>query len=301
MGLISVKHLKKVFDKEAAVKDITFNVTEGGCTALLGPNGAGKTTTLRLLAGLLQPTGGSIRFLALKSGEDQRKYIGYLPQHPVFFNWMTAKEFLVYVGELTGLSKRKAAGKSEELLDLLGLANAKRKSIGGFSGGMKQRLGIAQAMIHGPKLVMLDEPVSALDPFGRREVLEMMKELKRRTTILFSTHVLHDAEEVCDDILIINKGEIVLSGTLKNIRRQHQQNIIKITAEANIAQWGSSLNEWSEITDIILGDNSVTLAVKDLELARISLIREIADKNIPVSQFVVGQSTLEDLFMRVVR
>ena len=301
MQLISVEGLKKVFDKEAAVKGINFGIDDGSCTALLGPNGAGKTTTLRLLAGLLKPTEGSIQFVGINPGEDHRKYIGYLPQQPVFFNWMTAKEFLVYVGELAGLSKKEAALKSEELLELLGIADAKKKRIGGFSGGMKQRLGIAQAMIHDPKLIMLDEPVSALDPFGRREVLEMMKELKKRTTILFSTHVLHDAEEVCEDIIIINKGEIVLSGALREIRKEHQQNIITITAAGDIESWVTSIKQWPELLDCTLKENTVIFTVKDLEQARAKLIEDISEKKIPILQFTVGQSSLEDLFMRVVQ
>ena len=121
------------------MKGITFNISEGGCTALLGPNGAGKTTTLRLLAGLLQPSEGSIQFVGITPGEDHRKYIGYLPQQPVFFNWMTAQEFLIYVGELAGLSKNIATEKSNELLELLGIAQAKKKRVDGFSGGMKFR------------------------------------------------------------------------------------------------------------------------------------------------------------------
>src|SRR5690606_1974532 len=196
--LVSIENLVKRFGKETAVKNLSFEIKKGSCTALLGPNGAGKTTTLQMLAGLLHPTSGKIAFDGMENG-DNRKYIGYLPQHPVFYNWMTANEFLVYVGQLAHLSKQESQRSADELLELVGIADAKKKKIGGFSGGMKQRLGIAQAMIHEPKLVMLDEPVSALDPVGRREVIEMMRQLKEKTTILFSTHVLHDAEEVCDD------------------------------------------------------------------------------------------------------
>ena len=301
MNLISVKNLKKVFGKEEAVKGISFDIAEGGCIALLGPNGAGKTTTLTMLAGLLEPTEGSINFMGIKPGEDHRKYIGYLPQQPVFYNWMTAIEFLIYVGELAGLTKKQAKQKAEELLELLGIAEAKKKRIGGFSGGMKQRLGIAQAMIHDPKLVMLDEPVSALDPFGRREVLEMMKELKKQTTILFSTHILHDAEEVSDEIMIINKGEIVLSGALKEIRKEHQQNMITITTEENLESWVNSIKAWPIFNDISLHENNVTFFVKDVDQAREQLMKEIAEKHIPISQFLIGQSSLEDLFLKVVR
>ncbi len=210
MLLITIDSLTKQFGKKQAVRELSFEIKKGSCTALLGPNEAGKTTTLKMLAGLLAPTKGRIYFNEQPTG-DLRKYVGFLPQFPVFCNWMTAREFLEYVGKLSGLPKRAAAEKTIELIELVGLKDAGDQRIGGFSGGMKQRLGIAQAMIHSPKLLMLDEPVSALDPVGRRDVITMLTELKKHTTILFPTHVLSDAEEVCDEIVIIRKGELALS------------------------------------------------------------------------------------------
>src|SRR5699024_6824411 len=158
--------------------------------ALLGPNGAGKTTTLRMLSGLLKPTTGTIHIANAKKGEDVRHDIGYLPQYPVFHPWMTGKEFLTYVGQLAYLTKKEAAEKADQLLQKVAIYEARNKRIGKYSGGMKQRLGIAQAMIHDPKVLLLDEPVSSLDPIGRREVLTLMEELKQQTTLLFSTHIL---------------------------------------------------------------------------------------------------------------
>src|SRR5699024_10985732 len=184
-----------------------------------------------MLAGLLKPTSGSIEFKE-KKAKDLREFIGYLPQSIAFFNWMSGKEFLVFAGQLAKLDRKEAEKRSEELLERVGLTAAKKRKIGGYSGGMKQRLGLAQALIHRPKLLILDEPVSALDPHGRREVLEMMREIKEETTILFSTHVLHDAEEISDDILIMHEGEIAISGSLENVMEAYQQPTLQIEFES---------------------------------------------------------------------
>src|SRR5690625_1115198 len=193
---LSVKNLTKKFNSQLAVDNVSFDLNAGQCTALLGPNGAGKTTTLRMIAGLLSPTDGSIQFEGYENGRDIREKIGYLPQNPVFYAWMTGKEFLVYVGRLAHLSKLEAIQRAEKLLEQVGISHVKNKRIGQYSGGMRQRLGIAQALIHKPALLMLDEPVSSLDPIGRREVLTLLEKLKEETTILFSTHILNDAEEI---------------------------------------------------------------------------------------------------------
>ncbi|GAF06544.1 ABC transporter ATP-binding protein [Paenibacillus pini] len=163
-NLLKVEHLSKQFKGHPVVKDISFNIEEGHCVALLGPNGAGKTTTLHMLTGLLKATSGHIRLLV--NGQevaDPRQYIGYLPQTPTFYPWMTGQEFVQYSAELSGLTLLEARGRTKEWLEQVGLTDAARRKIGGYSGGMKQRLGFAQALIHEPKLLILDEPVSALD------------------------------------------------------------------------------------------------------------------------------------------
>lgn len=294
-----VTSLTKSFGKLTAVNNLSFSIEEGCCVALLGPNGAGKTTTLEMLAGLLEPTGGRITFLGNEQA-DYRAHIGYLPQQPVFFPWMTALEFLIFMGELSGMSKGAVTKRANELLELVGISEAKGRKIGGFSGGMKQRLGIAQALIHEPKLLILDEPVSALDPVGRREILEMMKMLKESMTILFSTHILHDAEEVCDEVIMINKGELAIAGPLLELRRNHQQDVIMISAEEDLESWSRTLKTWEVVSKIVAAKGTVTIFVKDVPQARNALLAEIAAKNLPINGFTVGQTSLEDLFMKVV-
>ncbi len=301
MPVITVTGLKKNFQEKEVIKGLDFNLENGKCTALIGPNGSGKSTTLRMLSGLIKPSSGEIKFQNESNFRDIRKYIGYLPQFPVFHDWMTGPEFLQYVGQLGGLSKGISKQRSEELLILVGLADAKKMRIGKYSGGMKQRLGIAQAIIHDPKLVMLDEPVSALDPFGRREVLELLGRLKEDKTILFSTHILNDAEEVCDNILFLHNGIIVESGSMSELRsRHHQQKIVMEFAEGTKEFVASLTSEYKDESCTIEG-NQVTFIVKDIEQAKTAFLRKIVDKNMPLIRFEVGRLTLEDVFLKVVQ
>lgn len=301
MPVITVTGLKKNFKEKEVIKGLDFNLENGKCTALIGPNGSGKSTTLRMLSGLIKPSSGKIQFQNESNFRDIRKYIGYLPQFPVFHEWMTGLEFLQYVGQLGGLSKGISKQRSEELLILVGLADAKKMRIGKYSGGMKQRLGIAQAIIHDPKLVMLDEPVSALDPFGRREVLELLGRLKEDKTILFSTHILNDAEEVCDNILFLHNGIIVESGSMSELRsRHHQQKIVMEFGEGTKEFVASLTSEYNNESCTIEG-NQVTFIVKDIEQAKTVFLRKIADKNMPLIRFEVGRLTLEDVFLKVVQ
>lgn len=301
MSLIHVKALTKEFSGTKAVNGIDLSIKEGVCTALLGPNGAGKSTTLNMLTGLMKSTSGTINFDNRYVG-DRRKFIGYLPQYPKFYGWMSGKEYLLYVGQLGGLTKTRAEEKSEELLKLIGLEDAKKKKISGYSGGMKQRLGIAQALIHEPKLVILDEPVSALDPVGRREVLELMRTLKDETSILFSTHVLHDAEEICDEIYIMKQGKVVIEGELTKLQKDYQRPIISLKTEYALRDWSESLtgNEWVREIKAIK-DNEVNITVTDIDIAREKLITDEALKERKLNYFEIGKTRLEDLFMEVTK
>ncbi|WP_127582395.1 ABC transporter ATP-binding protein [Paenibacillus koleovorans] len=306
-GLMEVQSLTKKFDNgHIAVNSLSFGIRQGRCMALLGPNGAGKTTTLNMLAGLIRPTGGAIRFTD-GAPPDLRAWIGFLPQHPAFFNWMSGRELLEMTGRLAHLSAKQAAARAAELLETVGLdREAAKRYIGGYSGGMKQRLGIAQALIHRPKLLMLDEPVSALDPIGRREVLELMQALKRETTLLFSTHVLHDAEAVCDDVLLLHKGKIAVAGELADVRNRYRRPLIRITGDSPFINTISGWEHQPFIHSVHINESigSATLEVAPdeggMEQARAFVCRAIAEQAIPVRQLEFGQSTLEDLFMQVV-
>jgi ABC-2 type transport system ATP-binding protein len=302
MSLLHVNQLTKKFSDSIAVNQISFTIQEGHCVSLLGPNGAGKTTTLKMLSGLLAPSEGVITFKGMDKAADIRQFIGFLPQHPSFYPWMSGLEFLVYAARLTHLSKVEANRRALELIELVGIGEAKHRRIAGYSGGMKQRLGLAQAMIHKPRLLILDEPVSALDPVGRRDVLNLMNQIKKETTILFSTHVLHDAEGISDDVLIIRKGEIVISGSLNAVRTEHQQPIIIIEFEQDqvLEEWISVWKENKIIKEIHREHHTLKVVVNHLDSAKLILLKDIVDKQLDIRKFEVAQTTLEDLFMKAV-
>lgn len=300
--LLTVSGLTKRYKEHVAVNDISFNIEEGRCVTLLGPNGAGKTTTLKMLAGLLKASAGSIAFQGANEGEDRRRLIGYLPQYPAYYNWMTGREFLLYVGQLSHMSIQEARKRADELLHMVGIEEAKNRRIGSYSGGMRQRLGLAQAMMHEPKLLILDEPVSALDPVGRRDVLQMMGEIKKQTTVLFSTHVLHDAEMVSDDVIIIHNGKIVIEGELAAVREQHQQPIITIELDRE-AERHAFINRWQDdalVSELTVDHHTVKLIVQDVGAAQNALLKHIVEQQFAMRKFEVGQTTLEDLFMKAV-
>lgn len=336
MPLLEVEGLVKSFGATKAVKGLDFTVMEGRCAALLGPNGAGKTTTIRMLTGLLKATAGTVRINS-RSGSKQRdirELLGYVPQSPSFYGWMTGKEYVAYAGKLCGLTARQAEVRAKELLSRVGLEEAGKRRIQGYSGGMKQRLGLAQSLVHRPKLLVMDEPVSALDPIGRREVLELLQELKSETTVLFSTHVLHDAEELCDDIIIMASGQIALQGSLQEVRNNNRLPVISIRLEEGqeSRDWALSLKRDAElfaqkaagmengssvmplphmslarmallshVQEVEQEGYLLRLVVGEIAQARQSLLEELAHEKVGVTKLEVGFSSLEDLFMKVVK
>ncbi|MEQ6074225.1 ATP-binding cassette domain-containing protein [Bacillus subtilis] len=293
--MLSIESLCKSYRHHEAVKNISFHVNENECVALLGPNGAGKTTTLQMLAGLLSPTSGNIKLLGEKKPD--RRLIGYLPQYPAFYSWMTANEFLTFAGRLSGLSKRKCQEEIGEMLEFVGLHEAEHKRIGGYSGGMKQRLGLAQALLHKPKFLILDEPVSALDPTGRFEVLDMMRELKKHMAVLFSTHVLHDAEQVCDQVVIMKNGEISWKGELQELKQQQQTNVFTLSVKEKLEGW---LEEKPYVSAIVYKNPSqAVFELPDIHAGR-SLLSDCIRKGLTVTRFEQKTESLEDVYLKVV-
>lgn len=264
MNVLEINNLTKRYSNKTAVENIEFALESGKCTALLGPNGAGKTTTLNMIAGLLAATTGSIKSPLLTENQDLRSLIGFLPQYPSFYTWMSGEEYMMFSGEVCGLTKKEAAERTESLLSLVGLQEGKNRKISQYSGGMKQRLGIAQALIHKPKLILLDEPVSALDPFGRREVLELMKRLKNETTILFSTHILNDAEEVSDYVVFMNEGKVIEKGSLIEVKQRNTENMINLQFAEPASAFASNFSMY----EINVKANTIAISVQDLEAAK---------------------------------
>lgn len=300
MAFVSVHNLRKTFDKNTVINGISFDLEKGKCVSLLGPNGAGKTTTLRMLSGLMEPTNGTITIGNSNDSSDIRSFIGYLPQYPVFHNWMSGKEFLIYVGRLAHLSKQEATTRAEALLKQVGIEDAKNRRIKKYSGGMKQRLGIAQAMIHNPKLILLDEPVSSLDPIGRREVLDLLEELKQETTILFSTHILSDAEEVSDELLLLHQGTIMESGTLAALQDKHESTRIDLTFTSDAQSQEGIIHQLNSVQEVKRDGDHLFIFAEDTNQARTDLLKLASEQNWSLTKFEIKKTSLEELFMKVV-
>ena len=223
MDILHIENLEKSFGQNKVLQGISFTVPEGSIFGFIGGNGAGKTTTMKMVLGLLPPDKGDIYVCGEKvvyGNTKTNKYIGYLPDVPEYYNWMRPKEYLKLCGEITGMSPKAIKSRSQELLQMVGLSKTKHK-IGGFSRGMKQRLGMAQALLNEPKLLICDEPTSALDPMGRKEILDILQEVKGKTTVIFSTHILSDVERICDRATVLHKGKIALCGSLQELRARH--------------------------------------------------------------------------------
>lgn len=293
---LHVQALTKEYGKEKAVNQVTFSLYKNTATALIGPNGAGKTTTLSILAGLLKQSSGSVVIDGDIQG-DIRSEIGFLPQYPQFYSWLTALEFIEMVAKLSGIDGKMIKSQSVRTLDFVGLADAKNKKIGTFSGGMKQRLGLAQAIVHKPGLLLLDEPVSALDPMGRREVLNLLKELQEHTTILYSTHILNDAEEMTDQLLFLRKGELVEQGSLKEVRDKYANPQYRIlfadTEEAakfvEISPWPA--RQENEVAFVPLEDKKPIMN---------EVLQVLANSNLSLSKLERASASLEEIFLQVV-
>ena len=221
MNILEISHVTKAFGAKKVIRDLSFSVPEHSVFGFIGQNGAGKTTTMKMVLGLLERDQGEIFVNGEKVvfGQNRtNRCIGYLPDVPEFYGFLTPAEYLDLCGRMTGMSKEARKKRAEELLRMVGL-EAENRRIRGFSRGMKQRLGIAQALLNRPKLLLMDEPTSALDPMGRKEILDILSSVREHTTVLFSTHILSDVERICDRIAFLHEGKIALSATLEEIRR----------------------------------------------------------------------------------
>lgn len=297
--LIQTIHLSKSFNGIKAVDDVNLNVPKGSIYGFLGPNGAGKTTTLKMLTGMLKPDVGDVIINHEKmiyGSYEQTKNIGFLPDVPEYYNWMNAKEFLKLCGKLFGIDNHELDKRIHELLELTGINT--NKKISGYSRGMKQRLGIAQALINNPEVVFLDEPTSALDPLGRKEILDLIYCLKEKATVFFSTHILTDVERICDRIAIMNEGKVILEDTVAGIKGKHLNNKVQLRTNQNsLAREVFSHESW--VREIV-GDGELIIEVKELELAHIEIPRILFQNQMQLIEFKVVEPSLEDIFMKVV-
>lgn len=302
MAAIEIKGLTKKFGDFKALNGLDIEVPRGSVFGFLGPNGAGKTTTTRILAGLSRASGGSVRVLgrdAFREADEFKGLMGYLPDVPAFYDWMRAGEYLSFVGELFGLGGAELKRRVAELLDAAGLVTVDRK-IGGFSRGMKQRLGIAQAFVNDPEILLLDEPTSALDPIGRKEVLDMIESLSEKKTVFFSTHILADVERVCDAVAIIDKGKLLVEGTLEELKNTYSRPVFSIELDADGTPLADMLASAPWVSSIDVDGPVLTVEVSSVRAAQTELVGIVARSGLPIRKMELKETTLEDIFVDAV-
>ncbi|MDB4991073.1 MAG: transporter, ATP-binding protein [Myxococcaceae bacterium] len=299
--VLSVGELHKTFrvgffrKRIEAVRGVSFEVHKGETFGLLGPNGAGKTTTIKSILRLIHQDRGSIRLFGSELSIASMGRIGYLPENPYVYQYLRAPEFLDLCGRLMGMDARSRRTRSAEMLELVGLAHATDRPIGRFSKGMMQRVGLAQALLHDPELLILDEPMSGLDPIGRKQVRDIiLGQRKRVKTLIFTSHVLSDVEMLCDHIAIVNKGQVVARGTLDELLRPEVRRVriqledVTPELKERLATRGLALREHDKTLHITVeGDSSVN-----------PLLSELLAAGARVIEVEPERETLEDLFVR---
>ena len=296
MDMLRITNLYKSFGDKEVLRGLTLSVPEHSIYGFIGKNGSGKTTTMKTVLGLLKADSGEI----VVNGEkvvygqtDTNRYIGYLPDVPEFYSFMTAKEYLRFCGDITGISCAEMEERIKELLTLVGLADETHR-IKGFSRGMKQRLGIAQALLSRPKLLVCDEPTSALDPVGRKEILDILLAIKDQTTVLFSTHILSDVERICTDVAFLKDGVVNIGGKLSDIKTRYRSNEYMIETE-NDSDTVILQNVFPDVKEI--DRNKVTFSENKYSASEV--LRFVVDHRISLLKVERLEPSLEDLFMEV--
>lgn len=301
---IKVTNLTKKFGDFIAVDKLEFQVQKNHVVGFLGPNGAGKTTTLRMIVGLSEATSGSIEISGVpvifgNSASNQK--IGYLSELPSFYLWMNGVEYLNFVADIFRIEPVKKQAKIDELLKLVNLWDARGKKIGTYSGGMKQRLGIAQALINDPEVVILDEPVSALDPIGRKETLEIIERLKVDKTILLSTHVLSDVDRICDDVVIVNHGKLVAMSPLPELKAKHASPMLEIEFNKTPEKLLPDLKNQSWVKKFENDGSMLKIWLNDNDVVKDNLpIEYFVNKKIGILNYGLRMPEMEDLFIELV-
>lgn len=294
---VQIRNAKKTFrvgffrKKVEAVRDVSFEVEKGEIFGIVGPNGAGKTTTLKMLTGLVRPESGTL----LIDGQDvrdvrTRRKLGYLPENPYFYEHLTIDELLRFYGQLYGLERAVLRQRVPELIERVGLSHARDRKIGKYSKGMRQRAGLAQAIIDDPELVILDEPQTGLDPFGRKDVRDLIFSLKEEgKTVLFSSHILPDVEAVCDRVVLINKGLVLDMGTLEELTGQRVKGFeIVATNVQNIPGMARKLHSQARSTFLEVSTEA------DLQRC----LTELLEQGARVGGVTTRRENLEDVLAR---
>lgn len=308
-SVIQTNKLSKSFGNYQALKSLDLNVPANSIVGFLGPNGAGKSTTIKLLLGLSKPTAGSGTIFGMdieKQNQDIRRQVGYLAQNPRFYEHLTAYQIMDFTARFFFKGpEHLIKERINETLKLVGLEEKANRPIRGFSGGERQRLGIAQAQVNYPDLLILDEPAAALDPQGRRDVLEIMEKLRKYTTIFFSTHILDDVQRVSDRVIILNHGELIAQGSVEELLSASTGLSYKMVIKGNADRVQNHLMAFPWVQDVKTGKqnshSALNVVVKDEEIAEKILLREVlSDENVTVLEFNRNKQNLEEVFLSLV-
>lgn len=306
--VIETLGLTKTYKGVQALKSLDLQVHHNSIFGFLGPNGAGKTTTIKLLLGLIRPTAGSATVFGMDSinqSVDIRARIGYLPQEPHFYEYMTARQTLRFTAKFFFKGPEKAIEERvDEMLHLVDLAGKADRPLRTFSSGERQRLGIAQAQVNYPDLLILDEPAASLDPIGRRDVLEVMSKLRKYTTVFYSTHILDDVQRVSDTVVILNKGQLVAQGPIEELLAGSEGVVYVIHLKGDVdsalkqvksEQWVSGVK-----TGQHNGETTWQVSVTDPQAAEEQMLKLLVNGPVVVTEFRRKQYELEDIFMQVI-
>ncbi len=301
---IQTEGLTKRYGNIVALDSLTLAVPVGSVFGCLGPNGAGKTTLVRVLSGLTKPSAGRATVAGVDvatGGLELRRSINVLDQQPRFYAWMTGRELLDYAGRLYGLHGATLRARVDEALSVTDLVDAARRRIGGYSGGMRQRLGLAQVLLNRPDVLFLDEPASSLDPAGRHEILRAVAELRGRATVFMSTHILSDVERVCDRVAILDRGRLVVAAGVEELQARYAQPVylIELESDTDAATLAADLRAAPWVGAVTVAGATVRVVASDAGVAAREALPLVARAGGEVVRFERARPSLEDIFLRL--
>lgn len=299
--VIQTKGLTKTFGDFTAVDGINLAVKKGSIHGFVGPNGAGKTTTIKMLIGAIKSTRGEGLIKSHEAGSlEARKLIGYSPEHPFFYADMAAFDYLVYMARVCGVKRGEALERATELLDWLDLSDFSWSKVGGFSAGMKQRLSLAQALIHEPELLILDEPTANMDPTGRLSILDKLKQLshERKVTIFLSSHILSELEQVVDSLTMINKGRIVVQGDINDLRKRFSENHFLLKTSQNEAVLEAVKAKECFREGWIDAEGFIHLVSEHGATLRQEIAKAVAENNALLEHLSEERASLQDIYRK---
>jgi ABC-2 type transport system ATP-binding protein len=295
---LTVTNLSKQYGQQLAVDNISFSVQQGEIVGFLGPNGAGKSTTMKMATSYLPPTSGSITINGLNVVEQRmqvKRIIGYLPEHNPLYLEMYVHEYLQFVASVYGLTKKETVKRVGEMIELCGLTKEQNKRIESLSKGYRQRVGLAQALIHNPQVLILDEPTSGLDPNQILEIRKLIKQISEQKTVILSTHIMQEVQALCDRVIVIHQGKIVADDLLKNLLTGRKEQVVFVVEWDGAAPL-SAIESINGVEKVEMDKHLCRITTQMSDEVRAAIFRLSGDSNQALLSFKVEENTLEDIF-----